>query len=132
MGGRTYPLYTYKFQVAGLSKTRPTEIDAVRGAYVGALVGAVSGSVSPPPASSDTAAVRAAGITASAAVGAGVGTVASAVTPGPGIRIPAEAQVDFTLADPITITPVSAQEAARLAQALLHGGPVLYVRGETP
>ena len=42
---------------------------------------------------------------------------------------PAEARVDFHLAAPVTVQPVSAQEAARLAQGLYPGGPSLYRRG---
>jgi hypothetical protein len=61
-------------------------------------------------------------------VGAGVGTMVSAATPGPALTIPAEAQMDFYLASPISVAPVSAKEAARLAQGLHLGGPVLYVR----
>jgi hypothetical protein len=40
--------------------------------------------------------------------------------------------VDFYLAAPVTVTPVSAKEAARLAQGLHSGGPNLYLRGDTP
>jgi hypothetical protein len=128
LGSRTYPLYTYQFKVTGTSKTRPTEVKALRGAEVGAVAGAFAtqekGGVT------DTA--RAVNMTAGAAVGAGVGTLVSAASAGPTVLIPAESQVDFSLASPITVTPVSAKEAARLAQGLHPGGPVLYVRGETP
>jgi hypothetical protein len=37
--------------------------------------------------------------------------------------------VAFHLNSPLTVTPVSAQEAARLAQGLYQGGPALYRRG---
>jgi hypothetical protein len=71
-----------------------------------------------------------------AAVGAGAGavagTAASAANPGPGIWIPAEARVDFHLQAPLTVNPVSPREAARLAQGLYQGGPVLYRRGYSP
>ena len=67
-----------------------------------------------------------------AVAGAVVGTAVSAATPGPAIWIPSEAQVDFHLAAPVTVTPVSAQEAARLAQGLYPGGPTLYRRGYGP
>jgi hypothetical protein len=40
--------------------------------------------------------------------------------------------VDFHLKTPLTVTPVNAQEAARLAQGLYPGGPTLYQRGDTP
>jgi hypothetical protein len=128
LGGRSYPLYTYQFKVKGTSKTGPTEKKAVRGAVVGAIVGSINGSAK----GGSTDVGKAASIGAGAAAGAAVGTVVSAATPGPGIWIPAESQVDFYLAAPITITPVSAKEAARLGQGLHPGGPALYVRGETP
>ncbi len=130
LGGRSYVLDTYQFKVKGTSKTGPTETKALRGAYVGAVVGTFVGS--PSASGASTAAGRVAGAAAGAAVGAGVGTLVSAATPGPGIWIPSEAQVDFYLAAPITITPVSAKEAERLAQGLRPGGPSLYVRGDTP
>jgi hypothetical protein len=119
---------TYQFKGTGTNKTCPTEVKALRGAEVGAVVNAFAtqekGGVT------DTA--RAVNMTAGAAVGAGVGTLVSAATAGPTVLIPAESQVDFSLASLITVTPVSAKEAARLAQGLHPGGPVLYVRGETP
>jgi hypothetical protein len=132
LGGRTYPLDSYQFKVRGTSKTGPTETKAIRGAYVGAIVGAATGSVSGKGGVSDDATGRVASTAAGAAVGAGVGTLVSAATPGPGIWFPSEAQVDFYLAVPVTITPVSAKEAARLARGFHPGGPTLYVRGDTP
>jgi hypothetical protein len=68
----------------------------------------------------------------SAAIGAGVGTMVSAATPGPSVTIPVESQMDFYLASPISVMPVSAKETAQFAQEYHHGGPVLYVRGDTP
>ena len=132
LGGRSYPLYTYQFQVKSLSKTKPTERKAVRGAYVGAIAGAFAGGVSSKGVVTTDATSRAANMTAGAVVGAGVGTAVSAASPGPEIWIPGEAQVDFYLASPITVTPVSQKEAARLVQGLHSGGPTLYVRGDTP
>lgn len=130
LGGRSYPLDSYQFKVKGTSKTPVTEKDAVRGAAVGAIVGgSVSGVSSKGVVSSDGSG-KAVSMAAGAAVGAGVGTLVSAGTPGPGIWIPSEAQVDFYLAAPIAVTPVSAKEAARLSQGLHPGGPSLYVRGD--
>jgi hypothetical protein len=39
LGGRNYPLYTYRFKVEGTSKTKPTEAKAKDGALIGAVVG---------------------------------------------------------------------------------------------
>ena len=127
MGGRSYPLYSYQFKVTGTSKTKPTETKALRGAAVGALLGSVSN-----PGMGRTGVGRAASMGTDADIGVGVGALVSAVTPGPGIRIPSEAQMDFYLAAPVAVTPVSAKVAARLAQGLHPGGPSLYVRGDTP
>jgi hypothetical protein len=126
LGGRNYPLYTYQFEVKGTSKTRPTEVKARDGAVVGTLVGGVfSGSAK----GGVTDMGKVVGMTTGAAVGAGVGTMVSAATPGPGISIPAESEVDFYLASPITVPLVDPKDAARLAQRL-HGGPALYVRDD--
>lgn len=125
MGGRSYPLDSYQFKTKGTSKTRPTETKVTRGAFVGALAGSVSN-----PRMGGTAAGRAASMGTDAGIGAGVGTLVSAATPGPGIWIPSETEVDFYLAAPMAVVPVSAKEAARLSQGLHSGGPHLYLRGD--
>ncbi len=129
LGSKTYPLYTYLFRVEGTSKTKPTERKVRDGAVIGAIVGgAFSGS-----AKGETTAVgRAAGMGTGAVLGAGIGTAVAAATPGPILDIPAESQMDFYLALPIAVEPMSAKEAARLSEGLHRGGPMLYVRGETP
>jgi hypothetical protein len=129
LGGRSYPLYTYQFKVQGTSKTKPTETKVKGGAVIGAIVGGVfSGS-----AKGETTAVgKVAGMATGAVVGAGVGAMTSVATPGPTVTLPAESQMDFYLASPISVQPVSAKDAARLAQGLHLGGPALYVRGDTP
>jgi hypothetical protein len=132
LGGRSYPLDSYQFKVKGTSKTGPTEKKVVRGAAVGTVVGSfLSGVSATGPVRSDGSS-RAASMATGAGVGAGVGAAVSAGTPGPGIWIPSESQLDFYLAAPVTVTPVSAKEAARLAQGLRPGGPTLYVRDDTP
>lgn len=129
LGKLSYPLYTYQFHVQGASKTKPTETKVKGGAVIGAIVGgAFSGS-----AKGETTAVgKLAGMGTGAALGAGVGALTSAATPGPTITLPAESQMDFYLSAPISVRPLSAEEAARLSRRLHPGVPVLYVRGETP
>ena len=61
--------------------------------------------------------------------GGGTGAAGSAASSGPGVWIPAEALVSFHLAAPVTVQPVTQQEAMRLAQGLYPGGPNLYRRG---
>ena len=88
--------------------------NAFGGAVLGAIIGGAVG--------------RGGGAAIGAGAGAVAGTAASAATPGPGIWIPAEARVDFHLTAPLTVNPVDAQEASRLAQGLFQGGPSLYRR----
>lgn len=129
LGKLTYPLYTYQFRVEGSSKTKPTETKVKGGAVIGAIVGGVfSGS-----AKGETTAVgKLAGMGTGAALGAGVGALTSAATPGPTVTLPAESQIDFYLAVPISVKPLTEKEAARLSQSFRRGEPTLYVRGDTP
>lgn len=114
LGGQSYPLDTDMFKVKGPNKTERTVGNAFGGAILGAIIGGAVG--------------RGEGAAIGAGAGAAAGTAASAATPGPGVWIPAEALVDFHLQTPLTVNPVNAQEAARLAQGLYPGGPVLYRR----
>jgi len=118
LGGTSYPLTTDLFKVKGPNKAGHTVGSAVGGAVLGAIIGGIAG--------------RGEGAAIGAGAGAVVGTAASAASPGPGVWIPAEALVTFHLAAPLTVTPVDAQEAARLAEGLYPGGPNLYRRGYYP
>jgi hypothetical protein len=115
LGGQDYPLDTGQFKVKGPNKAGHTVGNAITGGIIGTIIGC--------------AADRGFGCAVGAGAGAAAGTAASAATPGPNVWIPAEAQVAFHLNSPLTVTPVSAQEAARLAQGLYRGGPALYRRG---
>jgi hypothetical protein len=114
LGGQNYPLNSDLFKVKGPNKAGRTVGDAFGGALLGAIIGGAVG--------------RGGGAAIGAGAGALAGTAASAATPGPNVWIPAEALVTFHLKDPITVAPVSQQEAARLAQGLYPGGPTLYRR----
>ena len=114
LGGQNYPLDSDQFKVKGPNKAGRTVGNAVGGALLGAIIGGAVG--------------RGAGAAIGAGAGAAAGTAASAATPGPNVWIPSEALVTFHLRTPITVNPVSAQEAARLAQGLYPGGPSLYRR----
>jgi len=118
LGGQNYPLTSDEFKVKGPNKAGHTAGSAFGGAVLGAIIGGAVG--------------RGEGAAIGAGAGAVAGTAASAATPGPGVWIPAEARVDFHLASAVTVTPVSQQEAARLAQGLYPGGPSLYRRGYAP
>jgi hypothetical protein len=130
--GRNYALYAYPFNATGTSKTRSTEKKAIVGAAVGTIAGSIFGGVINKSGYVDPGTGNPASMATGAAVGAGVGTTVSAFSPGPVVRIPSEAEVDFYLASPVSVIPVSKDEAARLAQELRQGGPSLYLRGETP
>jgi len=100
----------------------------------GAVIGALAGGVVSARTTTGgaTRASNAKDMAAGAAIGAGAVAVAAAVTPRPVLNIPAESQMDFYLASPISVQPVTAKQAEQMAQKLHPGGPVLYVRGDTP
>jgi len=115
LGGQNYPIDSDQFKVRGPNKAGRTVGNAVGGAILGAIIGGAVG--------------RGEGAAIGAGAGAAAGTAASAATPGPRAWIPAEALVTFHTAGPITVNPISLQEADRLAQGLYPGGPSLYRRG---
>ena len=115
LGGQSYPLTTNEFRVKGPNKAGQTASNAVGGAVIGAIIGCAIG--------------RGPGCAIGAGAGAAGGTAASAASGGPRVWIPAEALVTFHIAAPLTVNPVSPQEAARLAEGLYPGGPSLYRRG---
>jgi hypothetical protein len=118
LGGQSYPLTSDQFKVKGPNKAGQTVGSALSGGILGTIIGCAVG--------------RGVGCAVGAGAGLAAGTAASAASPGPGVWIPAEAKVDFHLAAPITVTPVDAQEATRLAQGLYPGGPSLYQRRYAP
>ncbi|UWZ86874.1 BON domain-containing protein [Occallatibacter riparius] len=112
--GRQYPLQSDEFRVKGPSKTGHTVGNAIGGALIGAIIGGAVGGGG--------------GAAVGAVAGGGAGTAVSAAG-GPHAWIPAEALVTFHLNAPVTVDPVSQEEAMRLAQGLYPGGPQLYRRG---
>jgi hypothetical protein len=118
LGGQSYPLDSDQFKVKGPNKAGQTVGSAVGGGIIGTIIGCAVG--------------RGVGCAIGAGAGVAAGTAASAASSGPGIWIPAEALVTFHLNTPLTVNPVSAQEASRLAQGLYPGGPNLYRRGPYP
>jgi hypothetical protein len=103
LGGQVYPLPTDTWTGQGPGKGGYTAGNTVGGAGLGAIIGAIAGG--------------GAGAAIGAGVGGLVGAGASAATTGPRMYLPAEAVVNFHLAAPVTVTPVSAQEAQRLASS---------------
>jgi hypothetical protein len=131
LDGKSYPLYTPPFKVIGQSNTRPTSEKIAVGAAVGAVAGDVMATTPGALAYKPSGADRAKFDAVNAGMGAGVGTAIAAATSRPSTAlIPAESEITFTLASPIAVYPVDQKVAARLAQGMRHGGPVLYIRGE--
>jgi hypothetical protein len=118
LGGQNYPIDSDQFRVRGPGKGEQTANNIIGGAMMGTIIGCIAG--------------HGVGCAIGAGAGAAAGTAVSAASPNPGVWIPAEAQVDFHLNAPLTVTPVSQQEANRLAQGLYSGGPSLYRRGNYP
>ncbi len=115
LGGQNYPIQSDLFRVKSPGKGGRTAGNIVGGALLGALIGGAAGGGG--------------GAAIGAAAGGTAGTAVSAAERGPDAWIPAEALVTFHLATPVTVNPVSPQEAARLGQGLFPGGPTLYRRG---
>jgi hypothetical protein len=104
LDGRVYPLATDIWSNKGPNKAGYTAGNTAGGALLGALIGGIAG--------------RGAGAALGAGIGATAGLATSAATNGPRLILPPEAQVDFHLAAPVTVQPVSWQEAQRLANSV--------------
>jgi hypothetical protein len=116
LGGQSYTLPADTWSGQGPGKAGYTAGNTVGGAAIGAVIGAIAG--------------RGMGAAIGAGVGGAVGAGASAATTGPRMYVPAEAVLNFHLTGPITVTPVSPQEAQRLASA--SGQPQLRQRYPYP
>ncbi|MGH9585395.1 MAG: hypothetical protein ACRD3F_00465, partial [Acidobacteriaceae bacterium] len=117
LAGKTFPLATDVWSSRGPNKAGYTASNTAGGAILGALIGGLVG--------------RGAGAAIGAGVGAAGGLAASSATNGPRVYLPVESQVDFHLATPATVQPVSWQEAQRLASST-PPPPVLVRRPRRP
>jgi hypothetical protein len=115
--GVQYPIDSDQFRVKGPSKTGRTVGNAIGGALLGTIIGGAAGG---------------GGGAAIGAVAGGTAGTALSAAGSPRAWIPAEALVTFHLNTPLTLDPVSREEAMRLAQGLYPGGPALYRRGPGP
>jgi hypothetical protein len=104
LSGRSYPLVSDIWSNKGPNKAGYTAGNTVGGAAVGALIGGSLG--------------RGPGAAVGAVVGGGAGLAASAGTNGPRLYLPVETLLNFHLTTPVTVQPVSWQEAQRLAQSV--------------
>lgn len=116
--GKVYPVSTDVWSNKGPNKAGYTATNTIGGAAVGAIIGGILG--------------RGAGAAIGAGVGAGAGLATSAATNGPRLILPTESTVDFHLATPVTVQPVSWQEAQRLASASTPQPPRLVRRPMYP
>ena len=112
--GRTYPLASDVWSNKGPNKAGYTAANTIGGAALGAIIGGIAG--------------RGTGAAIGAGVGGAAGLATSAATNGPRLILPTETQVDFHLANPVTVQPVSWQEAQRLATASTPQPPRLVRR----
>lgn len=88
--GRSYPLVSSTYTLAGSSRGKNTAAKVGGGAAIGALIGAIAGGGK--------------GAAIGAGVGAGSGAVWNGVTRGKEVRIPSETKLDFQLEQPVTVT----------------------------
>ncbi|MGB0124798.1 MAG: BON domain-containing protein [Silvibacterium sp.] len=103
LAGKVFPVSTDVWSSKGPNKAGYTAGNTAGGAVLGALIGGIIG--------------RGAGAAIGAGVGAAGGLAASSATNGPRLYLPTETQVDFHLTNPVTVQPVSWQEAQRLASS---------------
>lgn len=101
LGGNSYPIETDLWSSKSPNKAGYTASNTAGGAIMGAIIGGIVG--------------RGPGAAVGALAGGGVGLLASGASNGPRIILPPETLLNFHLAKPVTVQPVSWQEAQRLA-----------------
>ncbi len=114
LGGQTYPLSTDAWTGEGPGKGGYSTANTAGGAALGASIGAIAGG--------------GVGAAIGAVAGGVTGLAVSAATKGPQIVIPPEALLSFRMASPVTVTPVSYQEAQRLQASVIPQQPRLVRR----
>jgi len=113
-GGQQYPLTSEVWGIQGPSKTGNTVGNTVGLGAIGALIGAAAGGGP--------------GAAIGAVAGGGAGLAASAGSSGPQAFVHPESLVNFTTAQPITVTTVGQDELNRLASAAPGPAPRMYYR----
>lgn len=88
--GRSYPLVSSTYSLAGSSQGKSTAEKVGGGAVLGAIIGALAGGGK--------------GAAIGAGVGGGAGGVYQGVSKGKQIKIPSETKLDFQLNQPVTVT----------------------------
>jgi hypothetical protein len=88
--GRSYPLMSSTYSVAGSSQGKSTAEKVGGGAVLGAIIGALAGGGK--------------GAAIGAGVGGGAGGVYQGVSKGKQVKVPSETKLDFQLDQPVTVT----------------------------
>ena len=88
--GKSYPLVSSPYDLAGSSRGKRTAATVGGGAVLGALIGAIAGGGK--------------GAAIGAGVGAAGGGVYTGMTKGQQVKIPAETKLDFRLEQPVSVT----------------------------
>lgn len=114
LGGQIYPLTTDAWTGEAPNKAGYSAANTAGLAGLGAVIGAIAGGGP--------------GAAIGAVAGGVTGLGASAATKGPQVVIPPEALLQFHLAAPLTVTPVSYQEAQRLQASVTPRQPELQRR----
>ena len=91
VNGTTYPVQSGYYQQHGASRGQRTGAAAGGGAVLGALIGAIAGGGK--------------GAAIGAGSGAAIGAGTSVAMKGSSIKVPPETKIDFTLRQPVTISP---------------------------
>ncbi len=111
LDGHSYPLASDIFSTVTPGKGGYSAANTIGGAAFGAILGAAVGGGS--------------GAAIGAVAGGGTGAAVSSLTPPPRTFIPAETVITFHLSTPLTVQPVSYQEATRLAATMPNQRPVV-------
>lgn len=88
--GKSYPLVSSTYELAGTSRGKRTAGTIAGGAAIGALIGAIAGGGK--------------GAAIGAGVGGGTGAVYQGATRGKQVKIPSETKLDFQLEQPVTVS----------------------------
>jgi len=110
--GKTFTMATDNWTTQGPGKGAYTANNTIGGAALGAVIGAIAG--------------RGTGAAIGAVAGGATGAAVSSATSGPHVIVPAESLVTFHLSQPVTVQPVSYQEAQRLAASVPPDRPRPY------
>jgi outer membrane biosynthesis protein TonB len=97
--GSTYNLQTDQYKRQGSSRGKNTAEKVGAGAGIGAIIGAIAGGGK--------------GAAIGAAAGGGLGGGVQAATKGQQIKLPSETVLNFTLQQPLTVTPVQGPNSGR-------------------